>query len=171
MSASEERRTILVAIDGSANSYLAAGYAASLAKQLKAHLGLIHVLDMPASSFWAGVEERMKADIRAEAERTLIDISQRISASCGLTPEFYLVEGAADDEIRKAVEESPDIALVVVGRRGIAHEKRSHPSLGRASGRLPIRLAEVLPIPVVVVPPDMTASGLCPALVDFHKSK
>ena len=59
------------------------------------------------------------------------------------------------------------IAMVVLGRRGIAHEKRSHLGLGRASGNLPIRLAERLPIPVVVVPPDMPASGICPALADF----
>ena len=171
MSSTQTPRTILAAIDGSANSYLAAGYAASMAKQLNAHLGLIHVLDVPALSFWAGVEERMKADIRAEAERTLSDISQRIRQVCQLTPEFYLVEGAADEEIRKVVEASPEIALVVIGRRGIAHEKHSRPSLGRASGRLPLKLAEALPIPVVVVPPDMTATGLCPALADFQKSK
>ena len=160
-------RTILAAIDGSSNSYLAAGYAAALAYQLNAHLGLIHVLDMPAYSFWGGVEERFKNDIRAEAERTLTDITNRIREQCDVTPEFYLVEGAPENEINKIVSDNSEIAMVVLGRRGIAHEKRSHLGLGRASGNLPIRLAERLPIPVVVVPPDMPASGICPALADF----
>jgi nucleotide-binding universal stress UspA family protein len=169
MSATTQQKTILAAIDGSINSYLAAGYAALLAKQLNAHLGLVHVLDVPPLSFWAGIEGRMKADIRAEAERTLTDISNRIRETCEITPEYYLVEGIPDEEILKVVSASPEIAMVVVGRRGIAHEKRSHPSLGRAWGRVPVRLAEVLPIPVVVVPPDISASGICPALAEFNQ--
>jgi len=170
MSNSASTRTILAAIDGSTNSYLAAGYAAVLANQLQAHLGLIHVLDMPAFSFWSGVEERLKTDIRAEAERTLTDISNRIREHCDVTPEFYLLEGAADNEIMKIVNDNPDIAMVVLGRRGVAHEKRSHLAMGRNSGNLPIRLAERLPIPVVIVPPDMPAEGICPAMAEFKPS-
>jgi nucleotide-binding universal stress UspA family protein len=170
MSTTDGRKTILAAIDGSINSYLAAGYAALLARQLNAHLGLVHVLDVPALSFWSGIEERMKSDIRAEAERTLTDISERIREACEVTPEFYLVEGIPEEEIIKVVKASPEIAMVVLGRRGIAHEKRSHLSPGRPWGALPVKLAEHLPIPVVIVPPDISASGICPALADFGKT-
>jgi nucleotide-binding universal stress UspA family protein len=166
-SVSASTRTIIAAIDGSINSYLAAGYAALLANQLNTHLGLVHVLDMPAFSFWSGVEERLKTDIRAEAERKLTDITNRIREQCDVTPEFYLLEGAAENEILKIVTDDPGITMVVIGRCGIAHEKRSHLGLGRASGSLPIRLAERLPIPVVTVPPDIDLTGICPALADI----
>ena len=52
MSSDEITRTILVAIDGSQNSMLAAGVGARMARMLNSHLGLIHVVDMlPAQGF------------------------------------------------------------------------------------------------------------------------
>ena len=160
--------TILVAIDGSRNSMLAAGYAARLAKMLNAHLGMIHVLDVPALSFWAGVEERMKGDIRAQAEKTLTEIAAKISDICAIVPEFYIVDGVPEEEILKAVNEDPHIMMVVTGREGIATEKRSLPRLRRVSGRFSSRLAEHLPVPLLVVPPDLSATQICPALTDFR---
>jgi nucleotide-binding universal stress UspA family protein len=157
--------TILVAIDGSKNSIIAAGAAAQMAKMLGAHLGLLHVLDSPPFAFWAGVQEQMKDDIRHQAEATLKDISEKISAACNIIPEFYLIDGVPEEEILRVVNQDEKILMVVIGRAGIATEKKAHPGLRKASGRLGTRLSELLPIPVVIVPPDISPNRICPAMV------
>lgn len=154
-------RTVLVAIDGSANSFIAARAGAHIAKHLNAHLGLLHVLDSPMLSFWAGVQKQMKEDIRRQAEATLKDLSARISETCDITPEFYIVDGVAEEEILRVVNKDPQILMVVIGRGGISTEKKTHLTLRRAPGHLGARLSELLPIPVVVVPPVMAPDRLC----------
>ncbi len=163
-----QQGTILVAIDGSRNSMLAAGVGARMARLLDAHLGLIHVLDEPTLSFWVGVETRMKEDIRAQAEATLSDISDRIRAVCDVVPEFYIVEGIPEQEILRTVRQDPGIMMLVVGSHGIATEKRSHLRLRRAIGHLGTRLSEVLPVPLMMVPPDVPESHICSAMAEFR---
>lgn len=161
--------TLLVAIDGSQNSKVAAGVGARLAGLLHAHLGLIHVLDVPAFSFWVSVESHMKEEIRTEAEATLGAISEQISKFCQVVPEFYIVEGLPEVEIPRAVSEDPNIMMVVLGSRGIATETKAAQILSRRHiGRLAGRLVEVLPIPVLVVPPDVTPSLMCDAMHEYR---
>lgn len=163
-----QQGTILVAIDGSRNSMLAAGVGARLARLLNAHLGLMHVLDEPTLSFWAGVETRMKEEIRDQAEATLSDISDRIRKICEVFPEFYIAEGIPEQEILRTVKRDQDIMMVVLGSHGVATEKRSHLHLRRAVGHLAARLSEVLPVPVMLVPPDVPESHICSAMAEFR---
>lgn len=160
--------TILVAIDGSRNSMLAAGLGARMAKLMGAHLGLIHVLDVPTLNFWVGVEARMKEDIRAQAEATLTDISEKITASCGIVPEYYIVEGLPEMEIQKVVNNDPSILMVVSGRFGVATEKHTRLTVRRTMGRLTEKLSTLLPVPVLVVPDDIPVSHICAAMADLR---
>ena len=146
---------------------LAAGFAARLAKSLGAHLGLIHVFDVPTLSLWANVDLQMKNDIRNQAEKTLTEISERIREVCDIVPEFHIVEGIPEEEILRAVSEDSRIMMVVTGRGGLATEKKSHPRLRRASGRFSVKLSEHLQIPLLIVPPDVNTAHLCSAMVDF----
>jgi nucleotide-binding universal stress UspA family protein len=166
---SEPSGVVLVAIDGSQNSMLAAGVGARIANMLGARLRLIHVLDVPPLSFWVGVATRMKEDIRAQAEITLTHISDRIGAVCAVVPEYSIVEGIPEEEILRVVKEDHAILMVVAGRHGIATEKHSTLSL-RRMGHLTEKLAMQLPVPVVVVPHDIPASHICPAVQEFGAS-
>lgn len=165
--ANTEQGTILVAIDGSHASYVAAGVAAHLARSLGAHLGMIHVLDAPMRGFWAGVEDRIQDDIRAQAEATLGEIADRIRESCSVMPEFYIVEGVPDEEIMKAVSEAPHIIMVVAGSRGLASEKKSQLRLRHGAGRLAAKLADCLPVPLLLVPRSTDVSHICSAMAEY----
>lgn len=159
-------QTILAAVDGSKNSSLAAGVAVRLARHLNAHLGLIHVLDTPTFSFWVGVEERMRAEVRAQAEATLGKIAERIHESCGIIPEFYIVEGLPEEKIPEALERNKDIMMVVIGSHGIGAESKARlPSL--KLGHLADRLSSVLTVPLLVVPPNTAESFICPGIADI----
>jgi nucleotide-binding universal stress UspA family protein len=89
----EDFGVILAAVDGSENSLVAAGVGARLATMLHARLGLVHVLDVPPLNFWVRVEDRMKEDIRAQAEQLPTDVSRRIARACNLTPASTLSRG------------------------------------------------------------------------------
>jgi nucleotide-binding universal stress UspA family protein len=156
----EDTREILVAVDGSRNSLLAAGVGARLGRMLRAHLGLVHVLDVPPLNFWARVEDRMKEDIRAEAETMLTKISRRIQGVCDLVVNFYIVEGPAEEELCRLANEHPGVLMVIAGRHGVASEKRSRLTL-QHSGDLARKLASQLPVPLLVVPPDVDKLHIC----------
>jgi nucleotide-binding universal stress UspA family protein len=168
MSNNDSPGTFLVAIDSSHNSMLAAGVGARMAKLLGAHLGLIHVLGLPEQSFWGGVEARMKDDIRAEAERRLTAISEKMYSVCEIMPEFFIVEGLPEDEIQKVVVEDPSIIMVIAGRQGVSSEKHSHLRLRRARGHVTTKLMESLKVPLLVVPPDIPLSQICPAMAEMQ---
>ena len=167
MSNNENPGTVLVAIDSSRNSMLAAGVGARMARLLNAHLGLIHVLGLPEQSFWSGVEARMKDEIRAEAERRLTKLSDKMHSVCDILPEFYIMEGLPDEVIPKVVAEDPSIIMVIAGRQGVASEKHSHLRLRRATGRVTAKLSELLVVPLLVVPPDIPLSHICPAMAEM----
>ena len=170
MSENDSPGTVLVAIDSSHNSMLAAGVGARMAKLLDAHLGLIHVLGLPEQSFWGGVEARMKDEIRDEAERRLSEISEKMHTVCDILPEFFIVEGLPEDEIAKVVSGDPSIIMVIAGRYGVASEKHSHLRLGRARGHVTIKLMESLKVPLLVVPPDIPLSHICPAMAEMQSA-
>ncbi len=161
--------TVLVAVDGSHNSIMAAGAGARLAQTLGMHVGLLHVLDVPVLSFWVGVEARLKDDIRAQAEATLTDISEKIRRTCNVVPEFYIVDGEPADEIEKVVRANPDVVMVVTGREGVGSEKKTELLRDRAGDHLGAKLADRLPVPVLLVPPDVSKSMICEALHEFRK--
>jgi len=169
MSDNDTPGTILVAIDSSHNSMLAAGVGARMARLLNAHLGLIHVLALPEASFWGGVEARMKDDIRDEAEKRLTEITEKMHSVCDITPEFFIVEGLPEEEIPKVVAEDSSIIMVIAGRRGVASEKHANLKLRRARGHVTARLSEQLKVPLVVVPPDIPMSHICPAMAEMQQ--
>lgn len=160
--------TILIAIDGSRNAMLAAGVGARLAGLLNTHIGLIHVLEVPAVGFWGGVEARMKDDIRAQAEKRLTEITDLIASGCDIVPELYFVDGLPEEEIPRIAQEAKDVMMVVVGQHGIATEKHSHIKLRRGGSRLTARLSEALNVPLLVVPEGVPVSHVCPAMAEAY---
>ena len=153
---------ILAAIDGSQNSLLAAGLAARLASLLGTHLGLIHVLDEPVVGFWGGLAARMKSDIRREAEATLMAFAERVTASCGVVPEFFIEEGLPEDVIPRVVETRERVMMLVLGRIGLDGERRAH-LRQRAIGHVTDRLLHHLDLPILTVPADIDPTQICEA--------
>ena len=77
------------------------------------------------------------------------------------------MEGLPDEVIPKVVAEDPSIIMVIAGRQGVASEKHSHLRLRRATGRVTAKLSELLVVPLLVVPPDIPLSHICPAMAEM----
>jgi len=116
---------ILVAVDGSDTSILAANYAISLAEKYNAELIILNVLHLRtlrqiSSSFITaptfGLEQVKK--IEEEAKRWIEDIRKR-AAQKGLISETKIIEEAASI-VGTIVEfaEKEKVDLIVVGTRG-----------------------------------------------------
>ncbi|MCD8497459.1 MAG: universal stress protein [Alphaproteobacteria bacterium] len=63
--------TYLVVADGSAEFLVAELYAAGLAKAHGAHPAIVRVIEPQDFMHWGGIESKMKAEMREEAERAV----------------------------------------------------------------------------------------------------
>ena len=153
-------RKILAGVDGSANSRVAAAFAARLARLTGAHLSLLHVLHTPTFAHWAGIKSQMKREIRDQAEQMVAEVAQEVEASCGIMPEFFIEEGLPKEQIVATVRGDPAIRMVVVGATGEQGHRRSTVTSSLA-GHLGDRLTSDLSCPLLIVPPDMAEGELC----------
>ena len=161
--------TVLVAVDGSHNSILAAGVGARLAQLLGMQIALVHVLDAPVLTFWTGVEARIKNDLSAQAKAMLEGVAGTIRRCYDVAPKFFIVDGEPVHEIGKLARAHAEIIMVVTGREGLGSEKRTELLRERAGDHLGAKLGDRIPLPVLVVPPDLAASMICESLEEFRK--
>jgi nucleotide-binding universal stress UspA family protein len=153
-------RKILACVDGSENSRIAAAFAARLARLTGAHLSLLHVLHMPTFSHWVGVKSQMKREIRDQAETMVGEVAQGVEESCGIMPEFFILEGLPREKIIETARDDRAIRMVVVGASGEQGHRRNTVS-GSLARHLGDRLTSDLPCPLLIVPPDMEDDELC----------
>jgi nucleotide-binding universal stress UspA family protein len=153
-------RKILACVDGSENSRIAAAFAARLARLTGAHLSLLHVLHTPTFAHWAGIKSQMKREIREQAEQMVGEIAQGVEASCGIVPEFFILEGLPREKIAETVREDRAIRLVVVGAVGEQGHRKGHVT-GSLARHLGDRLTSDMATPLLIVPPEMQSEELC----------
>ncbi|MGI3164149.1 universal stress protein [Pseudooceanicola sp. 200-1SW] len=139
----------VVAYEGDDDSGSLLDYAIARAKKEDAALHIVHVLEWSPYSFLTPqeVEERhaRRKDELSRAKAVIIDPAVAKAAEAGLT---------ADGEIRygQVVELIADIAtkkaaaMIFVGRSG------SNSISARVFGSVPLGLAQIAPVPTVIVP-------------------
>jgi nucleotide-binding universal stress UspA family protein len=136
-------RSILVGVDGSAESKAAAEYAARLAQATHSGLEFAHVLPEINDPDLGGLVERTQAARTERAHILLHQMSQTVPRP-NTAVESSLLEGSP--ALRLAEEaKRPDIWLVVVGHRGRGSLERV------LLGSVADRLVQISPKPVIVV--------------------
>ncbi|HVK91806.1 MAG TPA: universal stress protein, partial [Mycoplana sp.] len=93
------------------------------------------------------------AEAREEAESILAKVAQSLRETLGIEPETVIREGNATEQINAQIEEDQDIAILVLAA-GSAKEGPG-PLVSSLAGR-----SAVFPIPVTVIPPDLTDEEL-----------
>ncbi|MGC8584435.1 MAG: universal stress protein [Thermoproteus sp.] len=121
-------KTIVVAYDGSEHSKKALLYAISLARQTKAKLYLVYVVDTSLAELYSIPQAYDK--IKKKGEELLAEAR----GSCaGLDAECKLLEGDPAEEIIKFAKDVR-ADLIVIGSRGLSRLKRI--LLGSVSARV-----------------------------------
>lgn len=163
---------ILAAVDGSENALVAAGVAARFAQLLGGRMGLVTALQIAGDSLAFGggllvgdLKNRLLEEARTAAEDNMRGVAERLQEQCRISmPEFFLREGSPEHEIPKLVQENPDVAMVIVGKQGYGTESRPR-GLPHFLGGLGGKLSAALPVPVLIVPPDIHPELLCAQLI------
>ena len=139
------RRKFLVVVDGTVECDRAVVFAARRAEHTGGVLVLLHVIDDGDFRGFLGVEQVMRAEARAEAERVLTDVVARVKSIAAIEPETVIREGAHAAQVHRLIEEDEDIAvLVLAAGTGSDGPGPLVTSIGRASG--------TFPVPVTIVP-------------------
>lgn len=127
---------ILVAVDGSADSVLAARRAVALASAFGSELHVVHVVPVSRSYYIAGEEVEGPAlyeEDRQWARELLEEQAGKMEESGGKVTKTYLKAGEPDAEV-VALAEEIGASLIVVGSRGLNPLKR--PLMGSVSSSI-----------------------------------
>jgi len=143
-------RKLMVVVDGSPESKVAIRFAAARSAHITGgELILFHCIRPGEFQHWMAVADRMREEAYEEAHALLHEVGERLHAYCGVTPEIIIAEGEPHDELKKHIEEQPDIFGLVLG-------------VGAEGGPGPLvdyftsELASQLPCPLFLIPGHMT---------------
>lgn len=147
-------RKFLVIVDESPECRLALRFASRRARNTGGRVTMLYVL--PATDFqhWMAVEELMREEALLEADEFLSTLVHGVEELLGFEPEVVIKEGPTIDRILALIEDDPDIGVLVLGA-GTSPEGPG-PLVASFAGQL----VNSLPIPVTVVPGNLTAARI-----------
>ncbi len=141
---------ILIPVDGSEAALDAARFAVRLAAGLGLEPVALWVVDVDhyASEFEA-VRETVASELETNAEKILGQV-RRIGEESGVSIQALVRHGDSSREIIRFVQETPEVALVVMGASG--RRRLGRQMIGSTAERVVREAARDLPCPVIVVP-------------------
>lgn len=142
-------RKFLIVVDETPECMNAMRFAARRAQKTGGGVSMLYVIEPEEFQHWVGVAEVMRAEAREKAEERLTQLAEEMRALCGVTPEFSIREGKKAESVLNAIEEDPDIGVLVLG----AGEGEGP---GPLVSYLVTRLGHRLPVPVTIVPGGMS---------------
>lgn len=144
----------LVVADGTEEFALALRYAARKAEAGRAHIGILHVATIDSFQHWSNVEDMMRRELRAEAEKALWNTAHIVNEINGMRPVLYLAEGGRIDAVVETIEADEHIRMLILG--GGVQPSGPGPLVTHFTGKGLARLR----VPVLVVPGHLDAEGI-----------
>jgi len=146
-------RKFLVVLDDTRECLNAMRFAALRAAHTGGGVQILSIIPPEEFQHWMGVSDLMRAEARERIEAHFEVFAKWMRDKQGINPELVIREGDPLGEIMAQVREDPDVGILVLG----AGSDKSGPgplvtALSRSSGSLPI--------PVTIVPGDMSKERL-----------
>ena len=148
--ASSGGRIFLVVVDATEEMRVALRFACRRAQRTGGRLALLFVMEPADFQHFMAVEEKMREERRAEAERALQVHAAEVNALTGTMPVLHVREGDPINVIETLIEEEPGIAILVLGAG--TGKKGPGPLVSSLAGNL----SGKFPIPITVVPGNFT---------------
>ena len=148
--ASVAGRIFLVVVDATEEMRVALRFACRRAQRTGGRLALLFVMEPADFQHFMAVEEKMREERRAEAERVLQGFAAEVNTLTGTMPVLHVREGDPIDVIEALIEEEPGIAILVLGAG--TGKKGPGPLVSSLAGKL----SGKFPIPITVVPGSFT---------------
>lgn len=90
-------------------------YASRLADYSGAHIGLVYIMEQQGFQHWGNIEERMREEMRKEAEQYLFDVANSVREITGKNPAFYIQQGAKTETLISLINEDRTIKMLILG--------------------------------------------------------
>ncbi len=142
-------RKFLVVLDNSSECLSAMRFAAMRAANTGGGVEILAVIPPEEFNHWIGVGALMKEEARERIEAHFEVFSKWMREKHDIEPELVIREGDPVEEILAQVRDDPDVRILVLG----AGSDKSGP--GPIITQL-IRSASTLPVPMVIVPGEMS---------------
>ena len=151
----QKRRKFLVIVDGTPESEVAIDFASLRASHTGGVVTLLAVIEPgEASQQWLGVKNIMREEAREEAEELLHRLAAHVNEYAGIMPELIIREGRRDEQVMQLIREDKDVAILVLA----AGTGKEGP--GPLVSMVASASEKAFPIPVTVVPGDLTEEAL-----------
>jgi len=137
--------TYLVVADDSDEFKSALRYACQMAKNHRARLGILHIIEDQDFQHWGAVEVKMKKEMREQGEKYLWTVAKTANDLNGIIPSLYFAEGEAGEAVLKTIDADDHIVQLILGG-GTDHSPG--PLVNFCIGKGLARMK----VPVVVVP-------------------
>ena len=146
-------RKFLVVLDDSRECLNAMRFAALRAAHTGGGVSILSVIPPEEFQHWMGVADLMRAEARERIEAHFEVFAKWMRDKQGVNPELVIREGDPVTEILAQVQDDPEIGILVLGA---GNEKQGPGPLVTAMSRN----AGSLPIPITIVPGDMSKERL-----------
>lgn len=142
----EKRKGVfLVIVDMTEEFLVAVDYASQFANAEDGYVALLNVIEYSYVQNWKTVEDRVRSEMRGQAEQATWDAAGRVMENTHKIPMICIEEGDRVDLIIKTIEENNNIAALVLAS---ANSSKPGPLITYFSGKGLSRL----PIPLMIVP-------------------
>ncbi len=150
--ATKRNGVFLVVVDDTHEYVNAVDYASDFANAEGGYVALLNVMQEAFVHGWKNVEQRMKKDMRSQAEQMIWDAAGRVIENTGKMPMVCIEEGDPSDTIIKTLEENRNIVALVLASS--PNTSSPGPLVTYFSGK---GLAK-LPVPLMVIPGHLETS-------------
>ncbi len=90
-------------------------YAARLAAYSDSHIALAYIIEEQGFQHWGNIEERMRGELRKEAEQYLFEVATTVNNITGERPAFYIRQGKKTEALVSLINEDHTIKMLVLG--------------------------------------------------------
>ncbi|WP_424985953.1 universal stress protein [Microbulbifer sp. S227A] len=146
-------RKFLVVLDDSRECLNAMRFAAMRAAHTGGGVEILSVIPPDEFNHWIGVGEVMREEARERIHAHFEVFAKWMRDRQGIDPELVIREGEAVAEIMAQVKDDPEIGVLVLGAG--TDKKGPGPLVSQMT-----RSAGSLPIPITIVPGDLTKEKL-----------
>jgi nucleotide-binding universal stress UspA family protein len=143
-------RMFLVVVDQTEEMETALYFACRRALKTGGRVALLYVIEPPEFQHWLGVERVMEEEARAEAEKALQGMAERVQAMIGKMPVLHVRQGRRRDELLDLINEDPEVSVLVLGTAA------GHEEPGPLVTYLIGQMGGTMRLPVILVPGLLT---------------
>ena len=142
-------RKFLVVLDNSSECLNAMRFAAMRAQNTGGGVEILAVIPPEEFNHWIGVGEIMREEARERIEAHFEVFAKWMREKHGIDPELVVREGEVVPEILAQVREDPEVGVLVLGAGN------DNPIINQL-----VRAASTLPVPMTIVPGEMSKERL-----------